>query len=258
MPLISVIIPVYNHAHTIKRCLDGIFAQTYKPTEIIIVNDGSTDNFSSVIATCHPSSNCHPELVSGSLSVITQPNHGAASARNRGFAESKGDYVIFWDADTIAKPDMLEKMYKALQDHPEASYSYSQFKFGWKKIKSHAFDANLLKKLNYIDTTSLIRRSALCHPEAANCHPELVSGSPSGPFDASLHRFQDWDLFLTLLEQNKNGIFIPEVLFKKTVGTRQGISSWLPSFVYKFFNLKKVQKYNEAKQIILKKHNLIS
>ena len=277
-PLISVIIPVYNHAYTLKRTIESVFNQTYRPLEVIIVNDGSTDNFAEVVAFCHP------ELVSGSISikVITQPNQGAPTARNRGFSESKGEYVIFWDADTLARPQMLAKMHTALQKHPDASYAYSQFKFGWKKIKSQHFDADKLKKINYIDATSLIRRSALVDSPLGRGRParnalacEAGGGeletfkSPSyqegvggvaeamGPFDTSLKRFQDWDLWLSLLEQGKTGVFIPEVLYEKVVGSREGISTWLPKFMYQLpWKNKQVKKYESAKEIILKKHHL--
>ncbi|MFA5062062.1 MAG: glycosyltransferase family A protein [Patescibacteria group bacterium] len=235
-PLISVIIPVYNHAHTIKKCISDILAQTYQPIEIIIVNDGSTDNFQQAIS----------DLKNSDIKIFSQENKGAPSARNLGFAQSKGEYVIFWDADTIARPDMLEKMYKALRDNSETSCAYSKFKFGWKTMQSHEFDPGLLKKLNYIDVTSLVRRSAL-----TDLRPS------AGPWDESIKRFQDWDLWLSLLEKNKTGVFVPEVLYKKVVGNRKGISAWLPSFMYNLpWKIKKVADYEEAKAIVLKKHGL--
>lgn len=248
--MISVIIPVYNHAHTLKRSVESIFNQTYRPLEVIVVNDGSTDNFAEVIKECLllTEGDC---IGAGSvLSVISQINSGAPAAKNRGFAQSKGEYVIFWDADTLAHPQMLEKMFVALQKNPQASYAYSQFKFGWKTIKSNSFAADKLKKINYIDTTSLIRRVAL------NCHPEQSEGSLSVcPFDTSLKRFQDWDLWLTMLEQGKTGVFIPEVLYEKVVGSREGISTWLPSFFYRLpWKTGEVKKYEQAKEVIMKKH----
>ena len=240
MSLISVIIPVYNHAHTLKRSIESIFNQTYRPLEVIVVNDGSTDNFAEVIKECLllTEGDC---IGAGSvLSVISQTSSGAPAAKNRGLAQSKGEYVIFWDADTLARPQMLQKMFDALQKNPHASYAYSQFKFGWKTIKSNTFAADKLKKINYIDTTSLIRRQDF----------------PG--FDESIKRFQDWDLWLTMLEQGKIGVFIPEVLYKKIVGGREGISSWLPSFFYRLpWTTKEVKKYEEAKNIILKKHKLV-
>ncbi|KKR34629.1 MAG: Glycosyl transferase family 2, partial [Candidatus Magasanikbacteria bacterium GW2011_GWA2_40_10] len=156
MQLISVIIPVYNHAHTLKRSIESIFNQTYRPLEVIIVNDGSTDNFEEVVKECLHLTDERCIGAGSVLSVISQENAGAPVARNKGFAVSKGEYVIFWDADTLSNPQMLQKMYAYLQKHPDASYAYSQFKFGWKRIKSHSFDESLLKKLNYIDITSLI------------------------------------------------------------------------------------------------------
>jgi hypothetical protein len=135
---------------------------------------------------------------------------------------------------------MLIKMLSALQNNPQASYAYSRFKFGWKKMKSHEFEPELLKKINYIDTTSLIRRADF----------------PIGGFDESLKRFQDWDLWLTMLVNKKTGVFVPEVLFKKIVNGRRGISSWLPSFIFKLpWKTKKVLEYKKAKEVILKKHN---
>ena len=233
-PLISVIIPVYNHAHTLKRSIESIFNQTYRPLEVIVVNDGSTDNFEEVVKECLLITDGDCIGVGSVLSVISQPaNMGAPAARNKGFASSKGEYVIFWDADTLSHPQMLQKMFAYLQKHPEASYAYSQFKFGWKRIKSQYFDADKLKQINYIDVTSLIRRADF---------PK---------FDESLKRFQDWDLWLTMLEQGKTGVFIPEVLYEKVVGSREGISSWLPSFMYQLpWKTKQEKKYEGAKEII--------
>lgn len=238
-PLISVIIPVYNHAHTLKRTLESLFNQTYRPLEVIVVNDGSTDNFDEVVKECLLLTDGDCIGAGSVLSVISQPNSGAPVARNKGFAMSKGEHVIFWDADTLAHPQMLQKMFAYLQKHPDASYAYSQFKFGWKRIKSQHFDADKLKQVNYVDVTSLIRRADF---------PK---------FDESLRRFQDWDLWLTMLEQNKTGVFIPEVLYEKVVGSREGISTWLPSFMYQLpWKSKQVKKYDAAKEIILKKHHL--
>ncbi|MBI5729247.1 MAG: glycosyltransferase [Candidatus Magasanikbacteria bacterium] len=270
--LISVIIPVYNHAHTLERSLLSITAQTLQPLEVIIVNDGSTDNFNEVIKSTL-------EKVRGlNTKVIQQTNQGAGAARNHGFRESKGDYVIFWDADTVAEPTMLEDMQRALTQHPEASYAYSQFKFGWKTMKSQEFNSSDLQRYNYIDTPSLIRLEALQTPPLA---PPLIEegtfndgdfvapvsspykgedrggGFVAGPFDESLRRFQDWDLWLTLLEEGKTGVFVPKVLYKKIVRGRKGYSFWLPGFMYHLpWKIKTIRAYEEAKRIIVQKHSL--
>ncbi len=240
--LISIIIPVYNHARVLRRCLSSIKRQTYRPLEVIIVNDGSTDNFAEVMSNIRRDYSKNGAAVPDAdwrIKIIEQKNLGAAAARNAGFAESLGNYVIFWDADTVARPNMLQKMKQALDTHPMSSYAYSRFCFGWKKMQSHEFDANLLKKINYIDTTALIRRADF------------------SLFDESLKRFQDWDLWLGLLKKNKTGIFVPEILFKKITRGRKGISDWLPSFVYKLpWKTKKVREYEEARSIVFKKYGL--
>lgn len=109
-----------------------------------------------------------------------------------------------------------------------------------------------------IEASRTIKRFS---PEGCFClspfYQEGVGGVAGGPFATSLNRFQDWDLWLSMLERGQTGIFIPEVLYEKTVGSREGISTWLPSFVYQLpWKSKEVKKYESAKQIILKKHHL--
>lgn len=228
-PLISVIIPVYNHAKVLPQTVASVLKQTYRPLEIIIVNDGSTDNFSEVAKGLEE------------VKIINQDNKGAPAARNRGLTEAKGEFVIFWDADTLAEPQMLEKMYQALINNSGAAYAYSSFYFGFKKMLSQPFSAEKLKEQNYIDVTALIWRNQAV------------------PFDQNIKRFQDWDLWLTMLEQNKTGIFVPEILYKKIVGGRKGFrySNWLPRFVYKLpWKIKAVKEYEVAREIVLQKHGL--
>lgn len=234
-PLISVVIPVYNHAHTLQQTFLSLKNQIYKPLEIIVVNDGSIDDFDEVMK------RILTEYADFSIAVVSQSNQGAAAARNVGFQRATGEYVIFWDADTVALPTMLDRMQTALEQDPEAGYAYSSYKFGWKVMPGRIFDADKLRSVNYIDMTSLIRRSSL----------------PAKPFDESLKRFQDWDLWLTLLEAGKRGIFIPLVLYKKIVHGRQGMSAWVPRFVYRLpWKTKRVKKYEAARTIIMSKHHL--
>ncbi len=236
MDLISVVIPVYNHISDLKKALYSIKKQTYKNIEVIIIDDGSEIEVEKEI-----DSKSFPF----NLVIYRQENKGASAARNKGFEMSKGDFVIFWDADVIAQPEMLSKMHNVLTIHREASYVYCDFYYGKKEMKAVKFDPEKLKENNYIMTTSLVRR-------------EDFPG-----FDESLKRFQDWDLWLSMLEKNKIGIYIPEFLFFAIVN-KGGISSWLPSFAYKKpWSLlpgfrKKVKEYQKAKKIVMEKHNLIS
>ncbi len=228
--MISIVIPVYNQADKIIKCLDSIKNQSYQDFEIIIVNDGSTDN---VLKALNGYENKFKNFL-----LINQENGGACNARNNGFEKVRGDYVIFCDADLVLRLDALELMLNTLKDNLDISYAYPSHKFGKKLFKLWEFDEEKLKQMPYIHTTALIRKDHF----------------PG--FDENVKRLQDWDLWLTMLEQNHKGKWIPEVLFK-IIDTNATMSSWLPSFAYKLFPfLPKVKKYKEAVEAIKAKHRL--
>ncbi|WKZ29236.1 MAG: glycosyltransferase family A protein [Patescibacteria group bacterium] len=234
MKSISVIIPCYNHAATVGRCLESVYAQTLPAFEVVVVDDGSTDALDAALK---------PFL--GKIKLVRQINSGGPAARNRGFRESKGDLVLFCDADIILRPDALEKLTAALDAHPEAAYAYASFKFGWKAFPLGPFDPARLKKHNYIHTGSLIRR-------------EKFPG-----FDESLKRFQDWDLWLTMLERGDTGVWVPEFLANVHVSSKRGgISNWLPKLAYRLpwkwlgWKPKRVVEYEAAAAVIRRKHSL--
>lgn len=232
MPAVSIVIPSYQHAAEIGSCLESIFKQTFKDYEVIVVNDGSTDNTLEAI-----------EPYKSRVMLINQENRGGNAARNRGFKEAKGDYLLFCDADIIMRPDCLEKMLAALKAHPEASFAYCSFRFGWKRFKLWPWSAEILRRLNYIHTTSLIRR-------------EHFPG-----FDETIRKLQDWDLWLTMLEQHHVGTWIPEYLFT-AIPHEGGISTWVPGIFYRIpwrrlgLRVKSVEKYQAAEKIIRAKHKL--
>lgn len=107
-PKVSVIIPTYNCASMIAQCLDSVLNQTFKDFEVIVIDDGSTDDTERVIA---PYKN--------RITYIRQVNQGAAAARNRGIKEARGDYIAFLDSDDLWFPDKLEKQILFLAQHPE-------------------------------------------------------------------------------------------------------------------------------------------
>jgi glycosyltransferase involved in cell wall biosynthesis len=229
-PLISVIIPVYNHAEQLPQTLASIAKQTHPRIEIIIVDDGSTAPIACPTA---PSN----------IRCLRQENAGAPAARNRGFRESRGEYVIFWDADISAEPDALETMLAALAAHPDAGYAYANMRFGRKKMPAQPFDLSVLRERNYIHTASLIRRSAVV------------------PWDETLKRFQDWDLWLTMAERGMMGVWVPEYLFC-AAPHRGGMSVWLPRIAYRApwkylpWIRPRVKRFEDARRVIAMKHHL--
>lgn len=106
MNLISIIIPVYNAGKYINRCIKSIVNQSYQELEIIVVNDGSTDNSFSICETLAMQDN--------RIKVISQENGGVSKARNTGLSFAKGEYVMFLDSDDYMLPDMCKTMLDVL------------------------------------------------------------------------------------------------------------------------------------------------
>ncbi len=104
--LISVIIPVYNVEQYLNRCVDSVINQTYKNLEIILVDDGSTDNSGKI---CDEYA-----LKDNRIMVVHKKNGGAGSARNAGLDIAKGEYIGFVDSDDYIEPDMYEFLYDLL------------------------------------------------------------------------------------------------------------------------------------------------
>ncbi|MBM6752472.1 glycosyltransferase family 2 protein [Mediterraneibacter glycyrrhizinilyticus] len=108
MPLVSVIIPVYNVEQYLKQCLDSVLAQTLSDVEVICVNDSSTDGSLKIL-----------EEYAGKdrrITVVTQPNRGAGAARNKGLSMATGKYLSFLDADDFFEPDMLKLAYEKAEE----------------------------------------------------------------------------------------------------------------------------------------------
>ncbi|MBD2101128.1 glycosyltransferase family 2 protein [Leptolyngbya sp. FACHB-261] len=110
-PAVSIVIPLYNKGKYIARGLNSILAQTYKNFEIIVVDDGSTDQGPSIV-----SSYTDPRV-----KLIYQANAGPGAARNRGIAESTAPLLSFLDADDEWAPELLERSIQHLQDHPDCA-----------------------------------------------------------------------------------------------------------------------------------------
>ena len=111
MPLFSVVIPLYNKADTIERTLRSVAMQTFRDFEVVIVDDGSTDNSVDIV-----------ERFEGvdHLRVMRQKNAGVSAARNRGVRESDGKYIAFIDADDEWSPNFLTEICGAIKIYPTA------------------------------------------------------------------------------------------------------------------------------------------
>ena len=158
-PTISVIVPTYNRANMLSGCIDAILNQTMDDFEIVVVDDGSTDETKKIIKRYKD-----PRVV-----YFEKKNGGQASARNLGIKKSRGKYISLCDDDDRFYPDHLMTLSQFLDSHNDIGLVYSDavwiYKDGSRKPKvkfSQDFDKKSLENYNYITTqTVLFRKSCL-------------------------------------------------------------------------------------------------
>src|SRR5262249_49148666 len=105
---VSVVIPAYNCAPLVREAIASALAQTAPPFEILVIDDGSTDDSRALIAE-----------FGSPVRYVWKPNGGVSSARNRGLAEARGDLIAFLDADDLWHPDKLRRQVEVLLERPE-------------------------------------------------------------------------------------------------------------------------------------------
>jgi glycosyltransferase involved in cell wall biosynthesis len=116
-PLVSVIIPVHNGARYLREALESVFAQTYRPFEVVVVDDDSADD-SAIIAESFPD-----------VRYIHQPNQGVAAARNHGIEAARGEFLAFLDQDDLWIAEKLTLQIGYLLSHPDLGYTLTQQQF---------------------------------------------------------------------------------------------------------------------------------
>jgi len=121
--LASVIIPTYNRAGMIGDALRSVVAQDYRPLEIIVIDDGSSDDTAAVVHNfAREIETSHDDL---QMRYIAQPNAGVGAARNHGLIEANGQYIQFLDSDDVLHPNKLRMHIDCLSLHPDCDYAFS-------------------------------------------------------------------------------------------------------------------------------------
>ena len=120
--LVSVVVPVYNRREIICETLDSVFNQSYRPIELLIVDDGSSDGTGEV--TKEWGHKKHSDQFS--INLLFQSNKGVSAARNTGMEKAIGEYIQFLDSDDLIFPEKIEKQVEVLRDNPLSSYCWSK------------------------------------------------------------------------------------------------------------------------------------
>lgn len=186
--------PTYNRCFCILDSVNHVLNQTYNNFELIIIDDGSTDNTEELIKT-----NYKIEFESGKIIYKKlDKNYGVCYARNQALKLAKNDWIAYCDTDNIMLNSHLESFTKAIKENSEALIFYAKFKhrnFGYKIGKP--FDYYSLTQNNFIDIGVFVHNIELY--------------KKYGGFDENLKRLVDWDLILTYTK-NHYPIFIDKVL----------------------------------------------
>jgi len=187
-PKVSVIIPAYNNAKFLPETIESVLKQTFADWEIIIVDDGSTDNTQEVVAMYLQN---HP----GKIKYFRQENGGTAQARNRAIKESKGEYLGLLDADDLWLPEKLAVQVPIMEANPELALISSETyaidaqsnRIGHWKVAKMPNTFECLFEANHIyNLTALARKSCV----------EKIGG-----YDETLLVSQDYDLWLRLTKR---------------------------------------------------------
>ena len=199
MPKISIIIPIYNGSHTIIETLESVFRQSYSDFEVIVIDDGSTDDLMGTLAL----------VPDPRMQVFHYINGGLAVARNRGISLAQGEYLIFLDADDLWTSDKLESHIDALENAQKTNSNVGVV-YSWNYFLDHVTHECFVNEPSYHEGNVL---------EALVTHNFIINGSnpmisraaieSTGRFREDLLCAADWDYWIKLA-QNWEFILIPK------------------------------------------------
>ncbi len=198
-PLVSILIPFYNAEPWLAQTVESALAQTWPHQEVILVDDGSTDNSLALARTFEPRG----------VRVTTQPNHGQGAACNYALRLSQGDFIKFFDADDLLSPNMVALQVAALASHPR-SLAYSE----WARFYSDPTEARFVSRPDWHDAAPI----AWLVETWADAQPMMQCGQfllpralldRAGGWDERLSLINDFEFFTRLMLASEGLVFTP-------------------------------------------------
>jgi glycosyltransferase involved in cell wall biosynthesis len=221
-PLVSVIIPTFNRAWILLEAIESVLSQTFENYELIVVDDGSTDNTRLLLKACKD------------IRVVSQENKGVSAARNRGIEAATGDYLAFLDSDDLWLPEKLDLQMAFFKTHPKAMICQTQETWirNGKRI-------NPKKRHRKASGMFFDRSLALClvSPSAVIIKKELLEDV--GQFDEDLPACEDYDLWLRIGARYPM-FLVDEALVIKRGGHADQLSALSGLDKYRIQSLKKL------------------
>ena len=190
--LVSVIIPVFNGAKYLGDAIESVLAQYYRPFELIVVDDGSTDRSASIVRNYKD------------IHYIYQPNMGVAVARNTGLAAARGTYIAFLDADDMWPAHKLQIQVEYLMEHPSVMYTLSKINnFVEPGCNIHSDKLQSILKNEQINLASLVAHKAVF--------------DQIGGFNPRYHVSEDFDWITRAKDAGIPMVILPEVLLQRRI-----------------------------------------
>jgi glycosyltransferase involved in cell wall biosynthesis len=235
-PAVSVIIPAYNNAAHLPGTIDSALNQTFGDIEVVVVDDGSTDDTPAICA-----------AYGDRIRYFRQENAGSATARNRGIAESSGEFIAFLDADDIWEPEKIAVQLAFMREHPQFAMTYTDKSWmdddgrdipclhdGWDYPSGDLLD--ILVVSNYITSTSLVmvRRECLDEVGVFDQHPDMRCS-------------QDVNLWLRIAGHHQIG-FVPGKLVRYRYHAGGTSRNLRRTYVGKMYNVRTVRRLFTAKR----------
>lgn len=191
---VSIILPTFNQSGFLLNAVQTILNQTYQDFELIIVNDGSTDETAALLASIK-----HPKL-----HVITQHNQGLPSALNNGFAMARGEYWTWTSTDNAVSPAWLEELVSALENSPpEVGYAFSHY-----AVIDESGKILYVNRDQRFDLPTLLMR----HAGNASFLYRSSLAKKIGPYDTSLCYAEDLDMWIRMAECTR-AVLVETVLY---------------------------------------------
>jgi GT2 family glycosyltransferase len=182
---ISVIIPTYNREDFITRAIDSVLAQTYRDYEIIVVDDGSTDNTKDKVS-----------KYGDRVRYMYQKNLGPSASRNLGIQNAKGKYIAFCDSDDRFLPEKLEKQMDYIQKHPNCLFLYT-----WYNQVNHKGNIDQIRQPAHCNNREHLQYCLFTRKFTIRTSTVIVHKScfdQAGLFNERFLYSQDWDMWLRL------------------------------------------------------------
>lgn len=198
MPRVSVVIPTYNRGRFIKNAIMSVLAQTYKDYEIIVVDDGSTDDTWKIV-----------KKFGDKVRYIYQKNRGPSAARNTGIKHANGKYIAFLDSDDRFLPKKLEKQMNFIKKNPNCRYLYTwYYNVNSKGKRTKLRKSMVFKKREYLQYALYIRKFMI---RTSTLLVEKKVFEKTGLFNEKYWFSQDWDMWLRIAAYHR-GYCIKEPL----------------------------------------------